>query len=493
MRLLSVGWVLIILMVATASGQEAMPSDGELKKKISSEMPRITSNAPLLPPLETPPTQYLTLNDCLRLAYENHPQLQDNVQAVVQAEANLRVVDASYLPTLSLDVDRTEETTTSFSTSPSFFTDTTAQVSLTQTIMDTGQRRKQGDAARATLRASVRDFQSTWIDQTQSVASAYISLLEAEYQRSIQVDNLQRTQLNLDVAEAFYRGGVKSMVDVTTARVQVSQAEVSLISAENDLKVALVKLAQVVGVEEETLAGRPLKDLLFERAVMPSREDALAYLREYHPTLTSLTQQAESSFATAAAARRANAPVITGSAYYGNTGLQFPSSPIWQIQLSLSFPFFTPDVGPNSDANEAQARQFLAQREAQELLLIEQLDTALYNIQGARERVRASEDAVREALLNGELAYKRYKFGLSEITELVNAREFIETSRTRLVQALSDLKTAEVSFAQAMGQIPLPPGVPEESPLLQIQFNEMPVREKARKEAIPHRPGVNER
>ena len=441
----------------------------------------------LLPALQEPAGEYLLLEDCLRMAYFNHPNLKSDIQGVVAAEAKLRIVDASYLPTFALTVDNTQEA------DPSISRDTTVELGVTHTIWDTGQRGKQAAAARADLRAAIRQFQTTWIGQVQTVVSAYISLLEAEYLKQIQEDDVKRTRLNYDVAKAFYTTGVKSMIDVTTAEIQMSQARVDLATADNSVRTARIALAQAIGVDVAELEGRPLEDLLMREAAVPNRSDALAYLEEFHPSLTGLSDQAESSFATAEAARRSNAPILTGSAYYGNGGVIFPQSPIWQVELTLTFPFYTPSAGPTGDASEAEGQQFLAEREAQQLLLIQQLDTAISDIQGAKERADRAVEAVQQALTNGDLAFRRYKFGLSEITELINARSFIESSRNELVRALSDMKSAEASFIQAMGHIPLPPGVPEDSPFLQLNLSEGKTRKEALKKAVPHRPGPNKR
>ena len=441
----------------------------------------------LLPNLKEPSGEYLLLADCLRMAYFQHPNLQSDIQGVVAAEARLRIVDASYLPTFALTSDSVQEA------EPTTIRFNAVAVGVTQTIWDTGQRAKRAKAARADLRAAVRQFQSTWIGQVQSVVSSYISLLEAEYLKEIQEDNVRRTKLNYDVAKAFYASGVKSMIDVTTAEIQMSQARVSLASAENSVRVARIALAQAVGVDVKELENRPLEDLLMRESVVPNRADALTYLEEFHPSLVGLADQAEASFATAEAARRGNAPVLTGSAFYGNGGVVFPQTPIWQVQLTLSFPFYTPSVEPTGDASEAEGQQLLAQREAEQLLLIQQLDTAISDIQGARDRADRAVEAVQQALSNGDLAFRRYRFGLSDITELINARSFIESSRVELVRALSDMKSAEASFVQAMGHIPLPPGVPEDSPFLQLNLTEEETREEALEKAVPHRPGPNER
>ena len=84
--------------------------------------------------------------------------------------------------------------------------------------------------------------------------------------------------------------------------------------------------------------------------------------------------------------------------------------------------------------------------------------------------------------------------GLSDITEVINARGFVESTRTDLITALVDLKNAENLFYQAMGQVPLPPGLPADTPLLQQQIDEMPARDEALEHKLPPpEPPANQR
>lgn len=451
----------------------AAPEDDTLEPTDNDPV-QLAISEKLLPPLEQPAGEPLLLVECLRQAFTLHPDLQVAIQGAVQAEAEIRVVDASYVPQIGIIADRNREV------DPRLQQDTTIQMQLSHTLWDFGQRAKQLKAAQATFRAAVRDFQNAWVTQVQAVTAAYVGVLQAELIEAVQADNLARTNLNYQVTEAFYQGGLKSMIDVSTARVQQAQAQVALVKAQNDVTVNRVILAQAMGVPIENIESRPLDERgILSSTPKPNRDVALSYLNAYHPALTSLTAQAASNFANAQAARRGNAPVLSAYALYGNTGRNFPNEPAWQLELSLEFPFFSPDIGARGDSSDAAGHQSLAQRNSQEILLIQQLDSALANMDGARERARYAVQGVRQALLNAELAQKRYKVGLSQITELINARSFVESTRSDLILALSDLKRSETLFLQAMGQVPIPPGVPLDSPLLQLQIEEFDARDKA--------------
>ena len=77
---------------------------------------------------------------------------------------------------------------------------------------------------------------------------------------------------------------------------------------------------------------------------------------------------------------------------------------------------------------------------------------------------------------------------------MVTAIDLLDGTRTDLITALVDLKNAENLFYQAMGQVPLPPGLPADTPLLQQQIDEMPARDEALEHKLPPpEPPANQR
>lgn len=427
----------------------------------------------LLPPRVYAPGPTLSLEDCLDLAWTRHPSLRAAREGAVAAEAGIRIVDSAYLPTMSVQGDKIR------GQDPLYNEELSVNLNVSQTVFDSGQRAARRDAARAAFRAAVRDFQTAWIAQVQAVRTAYVAVLEAEYDLGVQQDNVGRARLNVEVAERFYRGGLKSRIDVTQARVQLSQALTAQARSQQDLVGARVALAQAVGVPQAELATRELVDVLQDQTELPAREVAVRALQEHHPTLLGLLAQAESNRATAVATRRSIGPSVSTTASYGALGPIAFEAPAWQVEVSVQFPFFTPSAGPTADQSDAQARQLVEQRQANALQLVQQLDTAIADVEGSRAQMTSAAQAVREAVENADLAYRRYRAGLSDIVELINAREFLASTRQEYVEALAAMKTAEANFYQAMGVLPRPPAVPEDDPLLGTALDEEAAREAA--------------
>ena len=135
--------------------------------------------------------------------------------------------------------------------------------------------------------------------------------------------------------------------------------------------------------------------------------------------------------------------------------------------LKLSIPIFQINtVSSQSDQQRALADQYARQRDSQLLSYRQQLQTSYANINGAMKNIGTAKDQVKQAMLNFNLAYMRYKQGISTIIELNNARDYLNQARYSYINSVYNLKYAENSLLQTLGKpdFPLPADkqVPEE-------------------------------
>ena len=69
------------------------------------------------------------------------------------------------------------------------------------------------------------------------VKQAYYTLLQAEKNRDVAIETVKLTRDQLDQAKGFFDAGVKSKYDVTSAEVNLSNAKLAQIRAENAVSV----------------------------------------------------------------------------------------------------------------------------------------------------------------------------------------------------------------------------------------------------------------
>ncbi len=425
----------------------------------------------LLPALSDSGGEKLSLERCLELAYQSHPVLKSNRAKVAQARAQLGQAWALYEPQMGFTIERDWQLINGqLQTVFDLVKETTLTLGTTYTLLDSGVRHTQVEAARYGVSSALYNFQSAWLTQYQAIQQAYVTVLEAQLNLAIQNGNLERAQLNQRVSGQFYSAGQKGMADVTSALTQVSSAQAAIAEAKNDERNARLALAQAVGVDRSVVDKAQLEDILGQDPQVQERPAALTMV-DKNPALLSLDAQARYYELQAHIQTLGNKPTVSTSVGVGGQGLDLPNVPFFEVQLFLTIPFFTPGLDSAEEQALATAEQLRHDRENVRLQLLQILDTAYSDLEGARERTAASQEAVRAALANFDLASKRYTAGLTDLSELINARSFVLDAQGDYVQALTDRKVAEgklkaITAEVFQGELSLPPDAlaPQEPP-----------------------------
>lgn len=444
-------WFLVLgswlFLASSGWAQEPLPALEKL----------VEQAGPLLPKTSVRSGVLLTLHECYEIALEKHPLLFAQRAAVDQAAAQAEVAWAAFDPTVGVNLNRTWLTVNPFYTpGPIINNQSQAALNVTQVVTDWGQRKAAAESAEWALKAAFYNFQSSRLQQFQQVQLAYLQVLRAELFLAIQRENFERTLFMQEFASKLYKAGQKSMIDVSQATTQTAQAEVNLHESENAVQNARLALAQTLGLDSQGVVDRPLQLLLEEPFRAESREDALAKLED-NPGLLALEAQARSLEKQAEQQRKTRYPVLSSGLQYGLQGLNGPDSQFWQLGLSLSMPLYLPGVEAQARQFEASAAQVRFNKDNARLQLLQQLDTAYSDLKWTEKRVHAGKREVELALANLALAYKRYRAGLADITEQINARIFVNSAQNDYVSALVDRKLAEGRLLQVLGQLPLAP------------------------------------
>lgn len=424
--------------------------------------PLLDQQRDLLPPVGDPGGEVLTLERCLQLAYDNHPILKSNRAKVTQARAQLGQAWALYEPQMGFTIERDWQLINGeLQTVFDLVKETTMTLGTTWTVLDSGVRHTQVEAARYGVSTALYNLQSAWLTQYQDIQEAYVTVLQAQLNLAIQTGNLERAQLNQTVSDQFYTAGQKGMADVTSALSQVATARAAIAQAKNDERNARLALAQAVGVDRSVVEKARLEDILSQE---PGQQDRSAALKlvDLNPALLSLDAQARNFELQAHIQTLGNKPTVSTSVGVGAQGLDLPNVPFFEVQLFLTIPFFTPGLDSAEELALATAEQLRHDRENVRLQLVQIMDSAFADLEAAQERTSASQDAVRAALANFQLASKRYTAGLTDLAELINARSFVLDAQGDLIEALTDRKIAEgelkaVTSEVFQGELSLPP------------------------------------
>ena len=126
-------------------------------------------------------------------------------------------------------------------TSTGAFNQYTGSMGLTQTVYDFGKTSTQVRINKLNTDAARFDLANIQQTVAFNVKQAYYNVLQAQRNAEVSRQSVKQLQQHLDQARGFFEAGTKSKFDVTKADVDLSNGQVSLIAAENQVRLALLR------------------------------------------------------------------------------------------------------------------------------------------------------------------------------------------------------------------------------------------------------------
>ncbi len=398
-----------------------------------------------------------TLLDCARLALALNPSLAVAGQQIVQAEASAVQARAALRPSLSLGAGlaasqslRSSGTAVGGGTASGRSTDRDVYLQLNQTFFQSGLL-QQIAATRASALAARWGSDDARRTLLLDVAQAYYAALAASALADVARQSVKAATVHLDAANARIEAGTAARSDRYPFEVQLQQALVQAIAAENQITLRLTALKQIMGLP----ASVPLQ--LAESLGRPAPPTDLEALRaralQSRPDLAQIRAQLEAARLQAKAAEIQRGPVVTASGMdnYGvHTDL---NGNAWQVQVGVSLPIF--DAGATrAAADSARAGLEIAQENLRRAELnagAEVEDNFATAIQADRQ-IDVAQAATAAARISLEAAEGRYAAGLGTVLDVTDAELKLRQAQTDEVQAHYSYNTALAALRASVGE-----------------------------------------
>lgn len=381
----------------------------------------------------------MTLRECIDYAAEHSTTIRQKQIAVEQRENTLSTQKGQYMPSVygyasqNFDFGRgltSDNTYTNRNTRS-----TSIGVSASLTLFDGLQNVNGVRVARLNLAAATEDLQAAKEDLGISVAQAYLTVLCAKEIAQAAHEQAGLSKAQLERKEALLKNGKTSESDVYEARSLVAQDEVTAIKADNDYKLALLDLSQLLELETPegfdvampdtsvTLNGLESPDAIYQEALAGKASVRAAQTR------------AEMAERQVSVAKGAYAPTLSLSAgistgCYGiagedneSVGTQFDQNLDKSVSLSLSIPIFNRFSTRNGVRSaKMDYTQTVVELEEARKTLYKEIQQAYYNAVAAKATYEGSTAAAESAEAAFRLADGKYAAGLSTSTEYAEAR-----------------------------------------------------------------------
>lgn len=411
------------------------------------------------------PDTTLTLQEAIDIALTQHPTLRMGQATVEAAQQRVWQEAAGYLPrgayVYSYRRQQTPVTTAvggiqidgeqrrrTFSQTFNFHS---TNFTINQLLFDFGRTLDSIRSAAASVEASTADLETTRQTVIFNTKQAYFSVLSAQRLLQVAEETVRQNQKHLEEAQARFDVGVAPRFDVTQAQVQVSNAELNLVTARNNVALGYETLRTAMGVPD--LSGFTLVDTLERRPVVFDDEQVLARAYAHRPELRSVQAQQQAAAQHASSLQKQVLPSVFGNAQYNLTGREYPLQEGWFWGLTLTVPLFD-NILTVAQVGEALAdlRNLQAQEENLRQQVTLEVRQSRLNLRRAEESIRVSEQTVVQAQENLELAEGRYAAGVGNIIEVTDAQVSLTSARANNIQALYTYETAMAELEKAIGQ-----------------------------------------
>ncbi len=375
--------------------------------------------------------QRLTRQDAERIALANNPRIRvSQLLARVQHEA-VRERRADQLPNLngSLTGEGANEASrlgAGSLASSRLLNHFGGGVQLTQLITDFGRTSNLIASAKLQEKARQADAEASREDIVLTTDQLFFDVIEAQETVKVAQQTVTARQTLTDQVNALATAKLRSELDLSFAQVNLSQAKLLQLDAQNNLDASKAAFAAVLGYDR-LVDTELVDDAGALPALAPSADTLIAQALQNRPDLQAsiLNQQAALKFSKAQ--RDQKLPTISALGVVGGvpvgSSTYFTSNWYGAVGANVNVPIFN---GFRFSAQAAEASlQAQAAAEQTRLLrdqVVRDVRTAWLNANTALQRVTVSSELLKQANTALELAQTRYDLGLSSIVELSQAQ-----------------------------------------------------------------------
>jgi outer membrane protein len=381
------------------------------------------------PMLAAPPqTQKLSLGDAEALALRNHPLLQAATFDARAADEVTREVKSAYYPTAIGSLTGAAALPNSriaagFLNDPNILNRYSNGLEVNQLITDFGRTSNLVASSRLGAQAAAQTAHQTEQGVLLAVNRAYFGVLRAEAVLKVAEETVRARQTLADQVTELEKNKLRSMLDVSFAEVDLAQARLLLVQAQNDRKAADAELANALGLAnpqafelvEELMPGSPPVD--------PT--NMIVQALQNRPDLASARFSHDAAVRFARAERDLWMPTISAVGAAGVTpAYQVPLTDRYAAAgINVSIPIFNGFLF-SARQREATLRAHAADQNMRDLAdrISRDVRTAWLNAVTAYQRLDVTAQLQRQAALALDLAQGRYKLGLSSMVELSQAQ-----------------------------------------------------------------------
>ena len=412
----------------------------------------------------------IDLQRAIQLAQRNAPIAVQARGQIRTANSSVRAAYAAFLPGVTITAGQSNQTGDRLGQSgnivpfnPKHPWSYTTGIRSTLRLFDGGQRFYQISQSKADVGAAEANDVAQQFNVALQVKTQYYAILVARESEAAAATQLDQAVAQLQAAAARVRAGAATLSDSLRSVIQVGDARLALLTAQNSLRIASAALTRLVAAPY-LVTAQAIDSL--ERPLSPIDSAQLVELALRGPAVEQANAQLLSAQAAVRSARTPYLPTVdltfarggSGFAPYG-TGAsgdtllnrQYPYANTFQF--SASYPLFNNYQRENAltlarVAKENADATLRDSRLAAQQNLVQQLAS----LRAAEERIRIQQASVASAEEDLRVQQQRYALGASTLLDLLTSQTTLDQQRAALIQARQDYRIARAQIEAIIGR-----------------------------------------
>jgi len=386
----------------------------------------------------------LSLKQAEALALKNNPQISVARLTALASHQVTREVRSSLWPTATGDLTGVDSKDNSRITAgglnnPIIYERAAAGVWVSQLITDFGRTTNLVSSANLAAKAEDQNAAATKEQILLAVDQAFYGALQAQAVLTVAQQTVSARQNVTDQVEALFKSKLRSELDFSFANVNLAQAKLLVLDAENNENGALATLAMILGYSG-TQTFQLVEDATAITAPSSNVDDLISQALAARPEILSLGFLEQSAQKFHAAERDLFLPNIRAMGAVGDTPVRNPVLSNWYgaVGVNVEIPLF------NGFLYSARSRESSLRAQAVHDRLLDlrnriarDVRTGWLNANTAYARLSVTQQLLDQSNLALDLAQTRYRLGLSSIVEL---------SQAQLQQTQAQISNAQAAY-----------------------------------------------
>src|SRR5215510_5731224 len=419
---------------------------------------------------------YPALDHLVEQAYRENLSLRSAGMRVLQARAQLGIAIGEIFPQSqqaigSVQYNRTSDRSVTAAVSAATPTGSATSFDYWQSEIGLqasweldfwGKLRRAIQSADANLLSSLADYDNTLVTLTADVANSYITIRTAEERIRIARANVGTQEESLKIAEAKFKYGTVTQLDVEQARTSLLNTQATIPPLETQLRQARDALSVLLGMPPSDLSG-----LLGTSSKIPVSPPQVIVgiptdLLRRRPDIRSAELQAAAQSAQIGVARAELFPAfsLTGSFLFLSTNLgSFNLSDMFrwgsrsvQVGPTVQWNIFNyGQITNNVRVQDAKLQALLLTYQNAVLSAQQDVEDNLTAFLRNQDRAQLLAQSVTSAQTAVTLAIRQYREGVTDFTTVLTAQQSLLNQQDSLASTLGTISASLVGVYRALG------------------------------------------